>query len=179
MSSDETQNRELVASWMAAAKAGESDAVLDLMTDDAVFLVPGRPPMRKSEFAAQGSGAGAPRRARGRRQQRNPGGHGRGRLGVPVEQVARGDDAARWISRGRACGAHVDCVAQGGRAVAVGAGCQSLRPSNCSGFTRRHQPMEPSISGKQLQGHSAVSPGDVSAEWFGLLGKRFLYGSTK
>ena len=53
MSSDETQNRELVASWMAAAKAGESDAVLGLMTDDAVFLVPGRPPMRKSEFAAQ------------------------------------------------------------------------------------------------------------------------------
>ena len=53
MSSDETQIRELVASWMAATKAGESDAVLGLMTDDAVFLVPGRPPMRKSEFAAQ------------------------------------------------------------------------------------------------------------------------------
>jgi uncharacterized protein (TIGR02246 family) len=45
-------------------RSGDVDTLLDLMTDDVVFLVPGRPPMRKSEFAAaakaQASGA-APR----------------------------------------------------------------------------------------------------------------------
>src|SRR5262245_29411457 len=37
---------------MNATKAGNVDAVLDLMTDDAVFLVAGKPVMRKSDFAA-------------------------------------------------------------------------------------------------------------------------------
>ena len=50
--SDEEQIRELVATWMAATKTGDVERVLDLMTDDVVFLVPGRPPKRKSEFAA-------------------------------------------------------------------------------------------------------------------------------
>lgn len=52
MKSDEDQIRELVANWMAATKAGDTDKVLDLMTDDAVFLVPGRLPMHKADFAA-------------------------------------------------------------------------------------------------------------------------------
>jgi uncharacterized protein (TIGR02246 family) len=52
MNSDEQQIRELVATWMAATKAGDVDTVLGLMTDDVVFLVPGRDPMRKPEFAA-------------------------------------------------------------------------------------------------------------------------------
>lgn len=52
MSRDEQEIRELVAKWMAATRAGDVDTVLDLMTDDVVFLVPGRPPMRKDEFAA-------------------------------------------------------------------------------------------------------------------------------
>jgi uncharacterized protein (TIGR02246 family) len=52
MQSDEQQIRELVATWMAATKAGDVDTVLGLMTDDVVFLVPGRDPMRKPEFAA-------------------------------------------------------------------------------------------------------------------------------
>jgi len=64
MNSDEQQIRELVSTWMAATKSADVDAVLRLMTDDVVFLVPGRPPMRKAEFAAgleaQASG-GAPR----------------------------------------------------------------------------------------------------------------------
>jgi uncharacterized protein (TIGR02246 family) len=51
MQSDEQQIRELVATWMAATKAGDVDTVLGLMTDDVVFLVPGRDPMRKPEFA--------------------------------------------------------------------------------------------------------------------------------
>jgi len=49
---DEQQIRELVATWMAATKAGDVETVLGLMTDDVVFLVPGRPPMGKAEFAA-------------------------------------------------------------------------------------------------------------------------------
>jgi uncharacterized protein (TIGR02246 family) len=50
--SDEVQIRQLVADWHAATRAGDIDTILGLMTEDVVFLVPGRPPMRKSEFAA-------------------------------------------------------------------------------------------------------------------------------
>ena len=52
MNSDEPQIRELVATWMAATKSGDFDKVLDMAADDVVFLVPGRPPMFKSEFAS-------------------------------------------------------------------------------------------------------------------------------
>jgi uncharacterized protein (TIGR02246 family) len=52
MLSDEEQILELVQTWQSATKAGDVDTVLKLMTEDAVFLVPGRPPMRKDEFAA-------------------------------------------------------------------------------------------------------------------------------
>ncbi|MEN3293658.1 MAG: hypothetical protein V7642_2911, partial [Burkholderiales bacterium] len=51
MQSDEEQIRQLVATWMAASKSGDVDTVLNLVADDIVFLVPGRPPMRKAEFA--------------------------------------------------------------------------------------------------------------------------------
>ncbi len=61
MQSDEEQIRALVATWMAATKAGDVEKVLSLMADDVVFLVPGKPPMRKSDFEAaaraQASGA--------------------------------------------------------------------------------------------------------------------------
>lgn len=49
---DETAIRELVASWLAATKAGDIATVLDLMTDDVVFLVAGEAPFGKAEFAA-------------------------------------------------------------------------------------------------------------------------------
>jgi uncharacterized protein (TIGR02246 family) len=52
MSDDETHIRSLVAQWQAATKAGQMQTVLDLMTDDVVFLVPGRQPMDKDEFSA-------------------------------------------------------------------------------------------------------------------------------
>ena len=52
MQSDEEQIRQVVATWMQATKAGDVDTVMSLMTDDAVFLVIGRPPMRKSDFEA-------------------------------------------------------------------------------------------------------------------------------
>jgi len=51
MQADEAQIRQLVATWMAATKAGDVDQVLNLIADDAVFLVPGKAPMRKAEFA--------------------------------------------------------------------------------------------------------------------------------
>lgn len=50
VSSDEEQIRQLISTWHAATKAGDIDTVLGLMTEDVVFLVPGRPPMRKAEF---------------------------------------------------------------------------------------------------------------------------------
>ena len=52
MPSDEEQIRRLVATWMTASKAGDVETVLGLLADDAVFLMPGRPPMRRDEFAA-------------------------------------------------------------------------------------------------------------------------------
>ena len=55
MQSDEQQIRELVSTWHAASRAGDIDTVMSLMVDDVVFLVPGRPPMGKAEFAALSS----------------------------------------------------------------------------------------------------------------------------
>ena len=52
MQSDEQQIRQLVTTWMSATKAGDVGSILSLMADDVVFLVPGRPPMRKDEFAS-------------------------------------------------------------------------------------------------------------------------------
>ncbi len=52
MDRDETEIRELIARWMQATKAGDHDAVLELMCDDVVFLTPGLPPFGKPEFAA-------------------------------------------------------------------------------------------------------------------------------
>jgi uncharacterized protein (TIGR02246 family) len=50
-STDEQQIRDLVATWMAATKAGDVATVLNLMTDDVVFLVAGQPPFGKEKFA--------------------------------------------------------------------------------------------------------------------------------
>ncbi len=50
---DERQIRNLVGTWMQATRAGDVDQVLELMTDDVVFLVAGRTPMvGKHAFAA-------------------------------------------------------------------------------------------------------------------------------
>ena len=56
MSDDERAIRDLVATWMAASKAGDQDTVLGLMTDDVVFMVPGREPFGKEAFAAASQG---------------------------------------------------------------------------------------------------------------------------
>lgn len=52
MQTDEQQIRHLVATWLEATRGGDVETVLGLMTDDVVFLVPGKPAMRKDEFAA-------------------------------------------------------------------------------------------------------------------------------
>jgi uncharacterized protein (TIGR02246 family) len=51
-SDDQQAIRKVVGDWMAATKRGDTKAVLDLMTDDAVFLVAGQPPMDKAAFTA-------------------------------------------------------------------------------------------------------------------------------
>ena len=53
MPDDEQAIRQLVADWLSASKAGDTEKVLSLMSDDVVFLVCGQPPMLgKSAFAA-------------------------------------------------------------------------------------------------------------------------------
>ena len=53
MTSDERDIRQMVATWIAATKAGDTDTVLSLLAEDVVFLVTGQPPMiGKSAFAA-------------------------------------------------------------------------------------------------------------------------------
>jgi len=56
MTDDERAIRNLVATWMSASKAGDVDTVLSLMSDDVVFMVPGREPFGKAEFAAASKG---------------------------------------------------------------------------------------------------------------------------
>jgi uncharacterized protein (TIGR02246 family) len=51
-SDDETAIRKLVDTWLAASEAGDIATVLSLMTDDVVFMVPGRGPFGKEAFAA-------------------------------------------------------------------------------------------------------------------------------
>ena len=52
MTDDERAIRDLVATWMTASRTGDLQTVLGLMTDDVVFMVPGRAPFGKREFAA-------------------------------------------------------------------------------------------------------------------------------
>ena len=52
MTDDARQIRELVDSWITASKARDLPALMDMMTDDVVFMTPGRPPFGKAELAA-------------------------------------------------------------------------------------------------------------------------------
>ena len=49
---DERAIRDLIDIWMAASRDGDLETVLSLMTDDVVFMVPGREPFGKNEFAS-------------------------------------------------------------------------------------------------------------------------------
>ena len=52
MTDDERAIRALIDTWMSASKAGDTAAVLSLMADDVVFMVPGQEPFGKEAFAA-------------------------------------------------------------------------------------------------------------------------------
>jgi uncharacterized protein (TIGR02246 family) len=49
---DERQIRALIDAWIAASNARDLPALMDMMTDDVVFMTPGRAPFGKAEFAA-------------------------------------------------------------------------------------------------------------------------------
>jgi uncharacterized protein (TIGR02246 family) len=50
-SRDEQAIRDVVQTWMTASASGDIDTVLGLMTDDVVFMVPGKEPFGKDAFA--------------------------------------------------------------------------------------------------------------------------------
>jgi uncharacterized protein (TIGR02246 family) len=52
MSDDERAIRELVEAWMDASGRGDLATVLELMSDDVLFLTPGREPFGKEAFGA-------------------------------------------------------------------------------------------------------------------------------
>ena len=52
MTKDENAIRAVVARWLEATAQGDIQAVLDLMTEDALFLSPGQPPMDRAAFKA-------------------------------------------------------------------------------------------------------------------------------
>ncbi|MDX8457016.1 SgcJ/EcaC family oxidoreductase [Mesorhizobium sp. VK9D] len=58
MTEDETAIRQVVETWMAASRKGDLETVLGLMTDDVVFMVPGKEPFGKEAFAAASRGMG-------------------------------------------------------------------------------------------------------------------------
>ena len=51
MTNDESAIREVVNRWIKASKAGDVATVLNLMTDDVVFMVPGKEPFGKDVYA--------------------------------------------------------------------------------------------------------------------------------
>jgi uncharacterized protein (TIGR02246 family) len=58
MSDDVRAIRNLIDRWMKASKAGDTKAVLNMMTDDVIFMTCGREPFGKDEFAAASASMG-------------------------------------------------------------------------------------------------------------------------
>ncbi|ARK49729.1 YybH family protein [Burkholderia pseudomallei] len=52
MTEDEYAIRQLIETWFVASRRGDLTTVLDLIADDAIFMVPGKPPFDKAAFAA-------------------------------------------------------------------------------------------------------------------------------
>jgi uncharacterized protein (TIGR02246 family) len=52
MTDDEREIRQVIETWMRASREGDIATVLSLMTEDAVFMVPGREPFGREAFAA-------------------------------------------------------------------------------------------------------------------------------
>jgi uncharacterized protein (TIGR02246 family) len=52
MSDDEQAIRDVIDNWARATAAGDIAEVMTMMTEDAIFLTPGQPPMGRDGFAA-------------------------------------------------------------------------------------------------------------------------------
>lgn len=52
MTTDERAIRDVISTWLRASAEGDTATVLGLMSDDVLFLVAGRTPFGKREFAA-------------------------------------------------------------------------------------------------------------------------------
>jgi uncharacterized protein (TIGR02246 family) len=61
MTKDEQSIRALIETWMRATLSGDTATVLSLMTEDVVFMVPGREPFGREVFEAAASSANASR----------------------------------------------------------------------------------------------------------------------
>ena len=59
MTEDEKAIRQVVETWTQASRAGDTATVLSLMTDDVVFMVPGREPFGREAFEAASNAQGA------------------------------------------------------------------------------------------------------------------------
>jgi uncharacterized protein (TIGR02246 family) len=59
MTEDERAIRELVDNWFVSSRRGDLATVLDLIADDAIFMVAGKPPFDKAAFAAASRDANA------------------------------------------------------------------------------------------------------------------------
>ena len=59
MTEDEHAIRELVDNWFVSSRRGDLATVLDLIADDAIFMVAGKPPFDKAAFAAASRDANA------------------------------------------------------------------------------------------------------------------------
>lgn len=58
MTEDEAAIRQVVETWMTASRKGDLKTVLGLMTDDVIFMTPGKEPFGKEAFAAASKGTG-------------------------------------------------------------------------------------------------------------------------
>jgi uncharacterized protein (TIGR02246 family) len=87
MQSDEQEIRQLVATWMAATKAGELETVLSLMADDVVFLLVGRPHDWKVGIRRSSKSPSEPRTGQVRRHERDSRDQGVRRMGVYVDEA--------------------------------------------------------------------------------------------
>jgi len=56
MTDDERAIRKVVASWLEASRTGHLARMMSLMSDDAIFMVPGREPFGKEVFEEAAKG---------------------------------------------------------------------------------------------------------------------------
>ena len=59
MTEDERAIRDLVETWFVSSRRGDLATVLDLIADDAIFMVAGQPPFDRAAFAAASRDANA------------------------------------------------------------------------------------------------------------------------